>query len=168
VKPQTPPVEPKTGKKEPGTTAIEVIESVTYTGDDGVQITYNPATVAAEKAVKIMLKGILNRYAIKESKAIATAASKPREFSTFIETFYDKHQSQMVEGLESVCEASQTLGGDYRAVDIAVRWCVDSKAELVSITDTATMATLSDEVENKLKTWSTRVAEYVKEKSCTP
>jgi len=111
----------------------------------------------AAKAVQIMLTSTLERFANKEAKAVSTAASKPREFTDFLESFYSHHQSQMEEALGPICEAGTELGMVISAYSVAGGWCVDSKSALVAITDTATMTTLSDEVASTVTAWPERV-----------
>jgi HK97 family phage portal protein len=156
TEPQTPPVDPNNGKKEPGSESIEVPITIS-TGQ-------NEAVV---KAVNIMLKDTLSRFSTKEIKAVSTAATKPKEFTDFIETFYEKHQSQMQEALTAVCTASQAIGGEHSEWSISTEWCLASKADLIKVSETATMATLSDEVAKQLESWPNRIESYVKEVSCT-
>lgn len=118
----------------------------------------NEATSKAARAVEIMLTATLERFANKEIKAVQTAATKPKEFTNFIESFYVKHQSQMEEALLSVCEASTAVDRPASAESIAGQWCMSSREGLTAVTDTATMATLSDEVGKELEGWKQRVS----------
>lgn len=111
---------------------------------------------SAVNAIEILGKSAIDRMATKETKAVLSAATKPREFTDWIDSFYAKHEEQLAECLNPVCDAANELGYKINSIAIAKEWCSQSKSSLVAVTDVAKMHELSDKVEECVKSWSNR------------
>lgn len=100
-------------------------------------------------AARIMLRDALTRMQGVEFQAATRASKKPGEFLSWLESFYTKHQSTTAEAIYAPLLAV----GCRAHVSFAVKWCEQSKNELLEAAGRATPSEFSAAVAEVVETW---------------
>jgi hypothetical protein len=117
---------------------------------------------ALKSCARTMLREAVERVLCKECTAARRESRKPREFTDWIEVFYEKHECDAAKVLSLPMQAAAVFGVAVTADSLAAEIATASKAALSAVTDTATADTLAVEVERLVAEWErSRAADIV-------
>ena len=119
--PQSPPQDPKTGKKDPLKLPKPAKASI--------------AESSLKMCAKTMLEDTLRRLTHKEAKAACNAAKKPQEWFVWVDSFYADHQTWASSELKLPLQACATFGVIITADEMAKEIVEKAKATLIRASD---------------------------------
>lgn len=111
---------------------------------------------AARRATWNCVAESLRRMLTKESNAATRAARKPREFMTWMDTFYAKHETLVAKGIEPACAVLGELGAEIDPAIEARQWCRKSYNELLEASE-CQPEDLEKRVTDTVERWQSRI-----------
>lgn len=120
------------------------------------------ARAIAVEVLRVTMEDTIARMIRQEVKAARRAANHPREFLTWMDEFYAKHEEKTAEALAFVETAAAKLSIDFSAASLATHHCEQSKAALLTAAET-TADKFAASIEQLASSWETdRAAETVR------
>lgn len=130
TKPQNPTVDPAKGKADP----------------------LKPKKSALKNGAKLMVEDCIRRLTRKESAAAVRASHNPREWCSWVDTFYATHESLMATELTMPLEVCAVFGVKADPQTFAKGLAESAKGELIAVAD-GDAATFAARVETLVATW---------------
>jgi hypothetical protein len=135
------------GKPESEFAGNTGVNADSFPGNDGNSGNEKPDNTKA--AARIMVRDALTRMQGVEFQAATRASKKPGEFLSWLESFYTKHQSTTAEAIYAPLLAV----GSRAHVAFAVKWCEQSKNELLEAAGRATPSEFAAAVADVVESW---------------
>lgn len=111
------------------------------------------APPAPSQPMRAILSDTFGRLARVEQGALRRAVQKPGEFMGWLDSWYPAHEARLAEALQAPLLAT---GSPLAPIDVARRWCLASRKDLLDLADQHTAKTLASGAAQLITDWARR------------